>query len=92
MLNTSSVIIIKKFCFTCYFDWFDAKKLGTIIRSFSKVSNMTKVKTQEAVSSFLNKNITVGSLNIQGGFKTTSKLNDFESLVKNCHIFCLQET
>ena len=53
---------------------------------------MTKAKSQKAVSSFLNKNITVGSLNIQGGFKTKSKLDDFENLVKNCHIFCLQET
>ena len=54
---------------------------------------MTKTKSQKAVSSFLKKkNITVGSLNIQGGFKTKSKLDDFENLVKNCHIFCLQET
>ena len=50
---------------------------------------MTKEKR---FSSFLNKNITVGSLNIQGGFKTKSKLDEFENLVKNCNIFCLQET
>ena len=54
---------------------------------------MKKQKNKsKSPSSFSNKNIIIGSLNIQGGFVTKTKLNDFHRLLNSCHIFGVQET
>ena len=54
---------------------------------------MKKQKNKsKSPSSFSNKNIIIGSLNIQGGFVTKPKLNDFHRLLNSCHIFGVQET
>ena len=43
-------------------------------------------------SSLKKTNIVIGSLNIQGGFVTKTKLNGFHRLLNSCHIFGVQET
>ena len=40
----------------------------------------------------MNGTLTIGSMNIHGGFSTKSELHDFISLVKCYDIFCIQES
>ena len=42
--------------------------------------------------SFKFNNITIGSLNLQGGFTTKAKMKEFKHITGKCHIFGLQET
>ena len=42
-------------------------------------------------NSFKFNNITIGGLNLQGGFTTKAKMKEFKSITDKCHIFGLQE-
>ena len=58
----------------------------------SKSCDEERKNKSKASSSSSNKYIIIGSLNIQGGFVTKTKLNDFHRLLNSCHIFGVQET
>ena len=36
-------------------------------------------------------NITIGSLNLQGGFTTKAKMKEFKSITDKCHIFSFRK-
>ena len=50
-----------------------------------------KITDRLESSSFKFNNITIGSLNLQGGFTTKAKMKEFKSITDKCHIFGLQE-
>ena len=64
----------------------------TASKSCDEKTNKQKENKSKAFSSFSNKNIIFGSLSIQGGFVTKTKLKDFHRLLNSCHVFGVQET
>ena len=55
-------------------------------------SYSTRITDRLKSNSFKFNNITIGSLNLQGGFTIKAKMKEFKSITDKCHIVGLQET